>query len=107
MTDRIILMPFSEAEFKTLIKSSFEEMLEENKSIQRNKELLSFKEVISLLGVSASTLNAWKREGKLPYHKLNGRIFFKYDEIVQSLKSAGNTKARQLTAGLLNRRMYV
>jgi hypothetical protein len=107
MNDKIVLLPFSEAEFKTLIKSSFEEILEENKSIQRNKELLSFKEVISLLGISASTLNAWKREGKIPYHKLNGRIFFKYDEIVQSLKSAGNTKARHLQAGLLDRRMYV
>lgn len=96
-------MPFSEAEFKTLIKSSFEEMLEENKSIQRNKELLTFKEVISLLGISASSLNAWKRAGKMPYHKLNGRIYFKYDEIKQCLVSAGNTKARKLQQGSLYR----
>ena len=96
MKDKICLMQLTEDELRELIKSSVQEIINENKSNQQNKGLLTFKEVISLLGISPSTLNSWKREGKIPYHKLNGRIYFKYDEIVQSLNDAGNTKIKQL-----------
>ena len=72
------------------------EVIDENESNNRRKELLTFKEVISLLGISASTLNSWKREGKIPYHKLNGRIYFKYAEIVQSLKISRSAKIKEL-----------
>ena len=96
MKDKICLMQLTEDELREIIKSSVQEIINENKSNQQNKDLLTFKEVISLLGISASTLNSWKREGKIPYHKLNGRIYFKYDEILQSLNEAGNTKIRQL-----------
>ena len=96
MKDKICLMQLTEDELRELIKSSVQEIINKNKSNQQNKDLLTFKEVIILLGISASTLNSWKREGKIPYHKLNGRIYFKYDEILQSLNEAGNTKIRQL-----------
>lgn len=107
MKDKICLMQLTEDELREIIKSSVQEIINENKSNLQNKDLLTFKEVISLLGISASTLNSWKREGKIPYHKLNGRIYFKYDEITQSLTSAGNTKARELQHSLLEGGSYV
>ncbi len=107
MKDKICLMQLTEDELREIIKSSVQEIINENKSNQQNKDLLTFKEVISLLGISASTLNSWKREGKIPYHKLNGRIYFKYDEITQSLTSAGNTKTRELQYSLLEGGSYV
>jgi len=107
MKDKICLMQLTEDELRELIKSSVQELINENKSNQQNKDLLTFKEVISLLGISASTLNSWKREGKIPYHKLNGRIYFKYGEITQSLTNAGNTKARVLREDCLVRGTYV
>ena len=96
MKNKICLMQLTEDELRELIKSSVQELINENKTKQQNKDLLTFKDVISLLEISASTLNSWKREGKIPYHKLNGRIYFKYDEILQSLNESGNTKIRQL-----------
>ena len=106
MENKICLMQLTEDELKELIKSSVQELITENKTSKQNKDILSFKEVISLLGISASTLNAWKREGKIPYHKLNGRIYFKYNEITQSLTNAGNTKVRQLRRDNLVGGMY-
>ncbi len=96
MKEKTFLIPLTEEELKELIKSSFQEVIEENKSMKRNKELLTFKEVTSLLGISASTLNNWKRNGKIPFHRIGGRILFKYNEIVESLENSGNTRLRNL-----------
>ena len=96
MNEKTFLIPLTEEELKMLIKSSFQEVIDENKSVKQSKELLSFREVTSLLGISASTLNNWKREGKIPFHRIGGRILFKYSEIVESLKLSGNTRLRSL-----------
>ena len=96
MKEKTFLIPLTEEELKELIKSSFQEVIEENKLIKRNKELLTFNEVTSLLGISASTLNSWKRDGKIPFHRIGGRIFFKYAELVETLESSGNTRLRSL-----------
>jgi len=107
MKDKVFFMQLTENDLKLLIKTSLQEALDEKRSRQQGKELLTFKEVVKMLDISASTLNSWKREGKISYHKLNGRIYFKYDEIVQSLTDAGNTKARKLQQTLLNGGSYV
>ncbi len=96
MKEKTFLIPLTEEELKELIKSSFQEVIEENKLIKRNKELLTFKGVTSLLGISASTLNNWKRNGKIPFHRIGGRVLFKYAEIVESLENSGNTRLRNL-----------
>ena len=101
MNEKTFLIPLTEEEMKNFLKCTFEEVINDQKTNRQSKELLTFKDVIALLDISPSTLNNWKREGKLPYHKLNGRIYFKYDEIVQSLNDAGNTKARRLQEGSL------
>ncbi len=80
MKEKTFLIPLTEEELKELIKCSLQEALDESKTKKQSKELLTFKEVVELLDISSSTLNNWKREGKLPYHKLNGRIYFKYNE---------------------------
>ncbi len=96
MKDKTFLIPLTEEELKELIKSSLQEVIAENEPIKQRKELLTFKEVTSLLGISASTLNNWKRDGKIPFHRIGGRIFFKYAEIVETLESSGNTRLRSL-----------
>lgn len=96
MKEKTFLIPLTEEELKELLKSSFQEVLTESNSNKQNKELLSFKEVTSLLDISASTLNNWKRDGKIPFHRIGGRILFKYNEIIESLENSGNTRLRSL-----------
>jgi len=94
--EKTFLIPLTEEELKELIKSSFQEVIDENKTDRQSKEVLTFKEVTSLLGISDSTLNNWKSSGKIPFHRIGGRIFFKYAEIVETLESSGNTRLRSL-----------
>ncbi len=96
MNEKTFLIPLTEEELKELIKSSLREVVTENETNKQRKELLTFKEVISLLGISASTLNNWKRDGKIPFHRIGGRILFKYAEIIKSLENSGNTRIRSL-----------
>ena len=96
MKEKTFLIPLTEEEFKELMKSSLQEVMDKNISTNQRKELLTFKEVTFLLGISASTLNNWKRDGKIPFHRIGGRILFKYNEIVESLENSGNTRLRNL-----------
>jgi hypothetical protein len=96
MNDNKLLVQMTEEELRALIKSSVQEIINQNKGDRQTKDLLTSKEVISLLEISPSTLFTWKREGKIPFHRLNGRNYFKYDEIIQSLTDAGNTKVKLL-----------
>ena len=101
MYEKIFLIPLTEEGLRELIKSSLREVVTENEPNKQRKELLTFKEVTSLLGISASTLNNWKRDGKIPFHRIGGRILFKYAEIVESLENSGNTRIRNLQQGSL------
>lgn len=51
-------------------------------------EVLSFKEVQQLLGVSKSYLYKCTSQGKIPcYRPTNGKLFFKKDEVLEWLNN--------------------
>jgi excisionase family DNA binding protein len=51
-------------------------------------EVLNFKEVQQLLGVSKSFLYKCTSQGKIPcYRPTNGKLFFKKDEVLEWLKN--------------------
>jgi len=87
-SDKIILMSISSDQLENLIRDAIRSEL----SKQKEKELMNFNETIQLLGISRSTLNTWKSQGKLPFKRLGKRIFFCRDEVLSSLKEAGNYK---------------
>jgi len=87
-SEKIILMSISSDQLENLIRDAVRSEL----SKQKEKELMNFNETIQFLGISRSTLNNWKAESKIPYRKLGKRIFFCRDEVLSSLKEAGNYK---------------
>ena len=87
-TDKIVLISLTQDELHSLISNAVKEAL----IVKQEKELLSFKETCDLLNISASCLNQWKSQGKIPYKKLGKRIFFSREEIKSSLEEAGNYK---------------
>ena len=82
MNDTIILISISKEELKELIREAVAEAI----NSQKVKGLLSFKEACKFLGISSSTLNKWKVEGKIPFKRLGKRIFFIPSEILTALK---------------------
>ncbi|GIU70441.1 MAG: hypothetical protein KatS3mg002_1677 [Candidatus Woesearchaeota archaeon] len=86
--NKIILISITESELQNLISNAVREAL----AINQEKQILSFKEVCEMLNVSASCLNKWKSEGKIPYKKLGKRIFFSRTDIKAALNETGNYK---------------
>lgn len=89
--DEGIVITLSREELKGLIQ---EAIAEYNNSFntksddeQQVEQLLKIDDVCALLNVSKVTIHKWKKEGKIPYHRISNRIFFKESEILESLES--------------------
>ena len=78
-----ILITLSVDELKNLVRDCLREEL----NLKKEKEILSFRETMDLLGISASTLNKMKAEGKVPFRKAGKRILFQRKEVIAALKN--------------------
>jgi excisionase family DNA binding protein len=87
-TDKIVLISISQEELREIVRDAVKKEL----NLKKEKELLSFKETCEFLGCSASALNKWKSENKIPYRKLGKRIYFSRSEITSALEESGNYK---------------
>lgn len=87
--DKLIIT--SEEDFRKIIKSAFTECMEtitpKERVVEKNTEsFISRKEVAQFLGISLVTLTDWMKQG-LPFHKINGRVFFQRSEVIEYVKS--------------------
>ena len=72
--------------------TGMEEMLDvigevlKNRTLHLNGEkFLTGKDVCRMLHVSARTLQEWRRQGKVPFIRLKGKIFYRESEIMKCL----------------------
>ncbi len=49
--------------------------------------MLSKKETAEFLGISLPTLNVWMKKKNIPYHKIERRVFFIREEVLDWVKS--------------------
>ncbi len=49
-------------------------------------QLMRRVDVAKELQVSLKTIAAWMKSGRLPYHRINSRIFFKRSEILEAMQ---------------------
>ena len=56
-----------------------------------NEKILSRKDVSQLLGISQATPWRWSKNGILKPYYLGGRVYYKYDEIKESLIAKGGS----------------
>lgn len=80
----------NENDFRKWVKEAVKECMDfsTNKAASNNENeepLLSRKEIASFLGISLVTLTDWMKRG-LPFHKLNGRVYFQRSEVLKYLK---------------------
>ncbi len=88
MKDQIFLSLDAD-ELKELIKDSILEVLAENHNQQqpeKEDQLIKLNEAAGLLGVSKVTIHAWKKSGLIPFYRISNKIYFKKNELLQSLK---------------------
>ena len=59
---------------------------------ETTEDFLTAKQVAKLLGVSLVTVHAWKKVGKLKYHRFGTRIRFQKSEILNNEKFSKGKK---------------
>lgn len=57
--------------------------------------LLNRKEVALMLRTSLPTLNRWMKEGRIPYHRIHSRIYFRRSEVEEALNRPSHTGKRK------------
>ena len=86
----VLIIQVSREELKELIRASITEAFNETQQALKNKSgeelLLKIEEVSDILKVSKVTIHKWKKSGRIPFHRISNRIFFKKSEILDSLK---------------------
>ena len=94
MTNKIVLL--SSMELENLVRNAVREELAAAANLKKEKEFLNARDVCALLNISVSTLSKWKRESKIPYSKIGKRVFFKRQDVINSLKDSKYLKSKQL-----------
>jgi excisionase family DNA binding protein len=67
------------------IRQILHEELQADAKSKTDNKLLSAAEAAEMLKVSLVTLWAWAKQGKIIKHKLSGKIYFKYSDLMQAV----------------------
>ena len=86
------LIIIEEAELENLFRRVLKEYNAADQTKQGtnpSKALLTVNETCELLSITRVTLHAWKRAGRLPYHRIGHRVYFKEEEIMAAMRTVG------------------
>jgi len=72
-------------ELENIINRSIEGALSKVPEAKPEETLMRRKEVAKFFSVSLVTVSEWMKAGKLPYHRINSRVFFKRSEILEAM----------------------
>lgn len=85
------VMPINELTelIKRSVKDCFENELKEfiKSSVKKEEQLLQIEEACQLLKVSKVTIHKWKKHKKIISYRIGRKIYFKKDELMNSIKN--------------------
>ncbi|MET3732924.1 helix-turn-helix domain-containing protein [Moheibacter stercoris] len=92
--ESILLTQVTPVQFEQLISEAVGKKLEEFKKIfthtSSNDKLLTRKESAKFFGVSISTIDNWRREGKIIPYYIGSKVRFKRGELEQAMVKLKN-----------------
>jgi hypothetical protein len=74
-------------DLKLIINESVSSAISKLPQPKEEEILLRRKEVASLFSVTLATINQWMKTSKIPYHRINSRIYFKKKEVLEALQA--------------------
>ena len=82
------LIPTNELESKLrgIVRAEFQEILSSLSGISSEEKPLKRDDLAEMFGVSLVTVHDWMKKGIITGYKMNGRTYFKRDEIAKSMK---------------------
>jgi excisionase family DNA binding protein len=87
MDATMILTPVPIGDLMQQVRDIVRAELESHKRADLKEKLLTPQETAELLRVSLVTLWQWEKDGRISKHKIGGRVYFKYDQIISSLET--------------------
>lgn len=108
--ERSFLMNFSEAEFKSMLKETLREIMQEVKpAAQAVSEILDVKQAANYLRLKVTTIYEKTSRKLIPHFKKGNKLFFKRSELEAwvtegKVKSAGETESEASTYLLRKKR---
>lgn len=82
-----LIVTLKVGELRNIIDESVTNALTKASLKQVEETLLKRKEVAKIFGISLVTLSQWMRDGRIPCHRVNTRVFFKRTEVMEALNS--------------------
>ena len=80
-----LLIHCTESELKILIEKSVKNILSSINTSGNQQKLLTRAEICKELHISKATLWRWSKEEKIPSYKIGNRVYYKKEEVAQSL----------------------
>ena len=68
-----------------IIDKKFKEYSSKNTASPITEELLKINEAADFLHVTTRTINTWKKSGRIPFHYIGSRIFYRKSELESAL----------------------
>lgn len=87
MDNTIVLTPVPLDQLVASITASVMSAIRSEQHQQLQEKLLSSKEVAKLFNVTTVTISSWIGKGLLITHSKGGRNYFKYSEVMDSMKT--------------------
>ena len=93
MDNNIVLSPIPLDSLMQSLRQVIKEEIKADLKDQLQEKLLNVSEVAKLFKVSSVTIASWVDRGLLIKYCIGGRNYFKYSEIIESLKTLKKYKA--------------
>jgi excisionase family DNA binding protein len=87
--EKLLFSPISLDELVTVISETVKKEVESAPSFRTPEtpsEYITRKETARLLGISLPTLNDWSKRGVIPSYRIESRVRYKKNEVLESLK---------------------
>ncbi len=86
MQNQQLVVTLNVSDLKHIINESIENAISKTPTAKEEDSILRRKDVAKLFSVSLVTIADWMKTGKLPYHRINSRIFFKKSELMECIE---------------------
>jgi len=81
-----LLVTLNVNDLRHIINESIENAISKTQKPKEEETILRRKDVAKLFSVSLVTIADWMKTGKIPYNRINSRIFFKKSELMKCIE---------------------
>ena len=88
MSNTVLMTQMSHDDLKALISEAVRAAVKQAPpfAVKADDDLLKIEQVAKLLCVSISTVARWKKNGKLKFMRMGGRVYFRKVDVMESFK---------------------